>query len=115
MTVFSAQQIKFEFLSYIKEFDLDPKAWRIGVADDARAALFAAHGVDETRDIWLWKPTLSAAAAGLVFDFFTQRFGVPAAEPGTATAGRCVFLFKRRGRPADSNLQGIDAMTGSRE
>lgn len=94
-TVFSPQQIKFEFLSYIKEFDLDPAAWRIGVAQDARTALFVDNGVDEARDIWLWKPALSGAAARIVLTFFTDRFGVPAAThvPGRET--NCVFLFRK--------------------
>ena len=93
--VFSPQQIKFEFLSYIKEFDLDPSAWRIGVADDARAALFSHNAVDEVRDIWLWKPALSAAAARIVFAFFTQRFGIPPAAQAPSATANCLFLFRK--------------------
>lgn len=93
--VFSAQQIKFEFLSYIKEFDVNPRSWRIGVAEDARRALFMDNSVDEIEDVWLWKPALSAAAAQLVFSFFVQRFGIePAAHAPTSKASN-VFIFRK--------------------
>ena len=93
--VFSAQQIKFEFLTYIKEFDINPRAWRIGVAEDARQALFVENGVHEVDDIWLWKPALSAAAAQLVYSYFVQRFGVaPAAHAPTSKASN-VFIFRK--------------------
>ena len=38
--VFSPQQIKFEFLSYIKEFGGRPEEWRVGCAVDAQKAMF---------------------------------------------------------------------------
>lgn len=89
---FSPQQVKFEFLSYIKEFGGRPAEWHVGCADDAAQALFAQHAVDAESDIWLWKPTLSAAAARIVFRYLTEQLHVPAADD---RPGRCVFLFKR--------------------
>ena len=90
--VFSPQQVKFEFLSYIKEFGGRPGDWCVGCADDPAHALFARHAVDAESDIWLWKPTLSAAAARIVFRYLTEQLRVPAADDRT---GRCIFLFKR--------------------
>jgi hypothetical protein len=78
--VFSAQQVKFEFLSYIKEFGGDPTDWRIGSGTDAQGALFERNGIDRERDIWLWKPTPSPAAANIVLRFFIERMGVPATD-----------------------------------
>lgn len=92
--VFSVQQIKFEFLMYIKEFGGRAADWRVGLAADAPAALFGAQKVDPDADVWLWKPALSAAAARTVFRYMTEQFHVPAAEG--ATDGACVFLFRRR-------------------
>jgi len=91
--VFSAQQIKFEFLSYIKEFGGRPEEWRVGCAVDAQRALFEQAGVDRERDIWLWKPALSPAAARIVFRYLTEQLRVQSAvnsEPGAN-----IFLFKR--------------------
>jgi hypothetical protein len=92
--VFSPQQVKFEFLSYIKEFGGKAGDWRIGCAADAPKALFEEHAVDPVRDIWLWKPTLSAAAANIVLRYMTEQFHVPAAGP--PSAGASVYLFKAR-------------------
>jgi hypothetical protein len=91
--IYSVQQIKFEFLSYIKEFGGRAEEWRVGFAADARYGLFELNGVDETRDIWLWKPALTPAAARTVYDYFTGRFRVPPAA--FADEGTCVFLFKK--------------------
>jgi hypothetical protein len=95
--VFSPQQIKFEFLSYLKEFGARPEEWRIGVADDAERALFADNEVDRAHDIWLWKPALSAAAARIVLSYFAERHGIAPARYQAGAAARHVFLFKRQG------------------
>lgn len=91
--VYSVQQIKFEFLMYIKEFGGKAEEWRIGLASDAAQALFNDNAVDEQRDIWLWKPALTPAAARTVYQYMTQQFHVPPVE--SATDGNCVFLFKK--------------------
>jgi len=91
--VFSPQQIKFEFLSYIKEFGGRPEEWYVGCADDAQSAMFEHGGVDRERDIWIWKPALSPAAALIVFRYLTEQLRVRRAECGTRGAN--VFLFKR--------------------
>lgn len=90
--MFSPQQVKFEFLSYIKEFGGRPTEWVVGCADDPTQALFARNAVDAESDIWLWKPTLSAAAARIVFRYLTEQLQAHAADDRT---GRCIFLFKR--------------------
>ena len=97
MAIFSPQQIKFEFLSYIKEFGGLPEEWRVGCAADAQAALFDREGVDRERDIWLWKPALSPAAARIVFRYLTEQLHVPSAD--SADVGATIFLFKRMTGP----------------
>lgn len=93
---FSVQQIKFECLSYIKEFGAKTDEWAIGVADDPERALFAECGIDAGRDIWLWKPALSAAAARTVFDFMVGRYRLsPVEAPASVAGGACVFMYRR--------------------
>lgn len=93
--VYSVQQIKFELLSYIKEFGGRAEEWRMGLTNDARQALFADHRVNESADIWLWKPALSPIAARTVYRYMTEQLHVPPVEP--QGEGRCVFLFKKTG------------------
>jgi len=92
--VFSPQQIKFEFLSYIKEFGEPASSWRVGCSANAEAALAEEQRIDLDRDLWIWKPTLSPAAARLVHRFFTNQFNVQ--DAGVASDGANVFLFMRR-------------------
>lgn len=91
--VFSVQQIKFEFLSYIKEFGGRPEEWCVGCAEDAQRAMFEQEAIDRERDIWVWKPALSPAAAQIVFRYLTEQLRVQITE--SATRGANIFLFKR--------------------
>lgn len=91
--VFSVQQIKFEFLSYIKEFGAHPEEWRVGCAVDAQRAMFDREGVDRQRDIWLWKPALSSNAARFVYRYLTEQMHVPSG--GDDTQGSQIYLFKK--------------------
>ncbi len=93
MTVYSVQQIKFEFITYVKEFGADFSAWTVGVAEDAPSALFNKHGVDEALDVWLWKPAVSPVAAAMVHDWMCSRHGAAS----LAGVGCQVFLFRRAG------------------
>lgn len=93
---YSVQQIKFECLTYIKEFGARMDEWSIGMADDPEHALFGLCGVDPERDIWLWKPALSVNAARTVVDFMTGRYRLhPARASSAPSAGRCVFMYRR--------------------
>ncbi len=90
---YSVQQIKFELVSYVKEFGGDFTQWHVGAARDARKALFETHGVDPERDIWLWKPALTGAAAALVVAWMRDRQNARTAA-GDA-GGDCVFMFRK--------------------
>lgn len=89
----SLQQIKFECLTYIKEFGANGSEWMGGTCADPRHTLFEVHGVDEQRDIWCWKPALSPAAARAAAIFLRDRFGVQQTARGEE--GACVFLYKK--------------------
>ena len=90
--VFSPQQVKFEFLSYIKEFGVEPEHWRVGSGSDAEDALFRQNKVDRDKDIWLWKPLLSPAAAAIVLKYMTHNLRIPLAD--NSENGRFIFLFR---------------------
>ena len=93
MTNYSVQQIKFEMISYVKEFGGDFTQWSVGTAEDAPMALFQIHQVDPVHDVWLWKPALTPAAAALVVGWMTGR---QKAKPAPSDApGPCVFIFKK--------------------
>ena len=90
---YSVQQIKFELISYVKEFGGDFTQWSVGTSDDAPKALFEVHGVDPVRDIWLWKPALSPAAAELVARWMTDRQKASAIG---GVSGDHVYMFRKQ-------------------
>ena len=95
---YSVQQIKFELISYVKEFGADFTEWSIGLAADAPKALFEINKVDEVRDIWLWKPAVTNAAAVMIRNWMTDRQKVNGVT-GDDDSGVCVFMFKRDEAP----------------
>lgn len=93
--VYSVQQIKFELISYVKEFGADFTEWSIGLAVDAPKALFEIHEVDEVDDMWLWKPAVTNAAAVMIRTWMSERQNATVVA-GDDEIGACVFLFKRK-------------------
>ncbi|MHB8885500.1 MAG: hypothetical protein ACYC5H_10575 [Methylovirgula sp.] len=92
--MYSIQQIKFDLLSYIKEFGGDGSEWQVGTAADAPKALFEILEVDPVDDIWLWKPALTCAAAKMIASWIIERH--KASPISDVDSGNCVFLFRRR-------------------
>lgn len=90
---YSVQQIKFELISYVKEFGGDFGQWFIGRAVDAPKLLFEVHKVDPHHDIWLWKPALTSSAACIVVTWMTERQNTRSTTGDDD--GNCVFIFKR--------------------
>jgi hypothetical protein len=94
VTAYSVQQIKFEFISYVKEFGADFTEWSIGLASDAPKTMFDIHKVDEVVDPWLWKPAVTNAAAAMVCRWMVDRHKAKLVG-GDDETGACVFIFKR--------------------
>ena len=96
---FSVQQIKFEFLCYLKEFGTEIDLWCIGTCEHPDAALFEAEVVDREVDIWLWKPALSAKAAAKVRDYFIERFHLKMSPASSSSDhSKFVFLYRPKGK-----------------
>jgi len=97
-TSYSVQQIKFEFLSYIKEFGGNGSEWTIGLLNEAEQAKIASSDGSETADlIWICKPALSANAARLVAEYFVTRFGTQKADGFVASPDKnWVHMFIER-------------------
>lgn len=94
--LYSVQQIKFEFLSYIKEFNGNDGQWFVGVCELPDEALFVSEAVNRQKDIWLWKPAVSARAAICAHDYFHHNFGIMTAACSRSGAkSSCVFLYRK--------------------
>ncbi|KPG01476.1 hypothetical protein IP86_04295 [Rhodopseudomonas sp. AAP120] len=93
--VFSVQQVKYEFLAYIKEFDPIFANWYVGLADEPKRALMDQHGVRDSEDPWLYKQLLTNRAARTVQDYFVEHLGTAGARDAPQTEEfDCVYLYK---------------------
>ena len=93
--VFSVQQVKYEFLAYIKEFDRSFGDWCVGISAAPKETLFEQHGVRPDEDPWLYKQLLTHRAARTVYDYFVGHLktaGMPPADESNDFD--CVYLFK---------------------
>jgi hypothetical protein len=94
--VFSVQQIKYELLGYMKEFDSSFKNWYVGIAREPRRALVEEHLLNLESDHWIYKQALSFTAARAVQRYFLQRLK---ADGVMATLGDenldCVYAYHK--------------------
>jgi hypothetical protein len=82
---YSVQQIKFEFLSYIKEFGGKGSDWTIGLLNEEEHQQRALSDNTKNADlIWICKPALSPNAARIVSEYFISRFGARQAPDSVA-------------------------------
>jgi hypothetical protein len=99
--IYSVQQIKFEILAYIKEFDTDFSNWYIGISSTPKVVMREAHGVDEAHDAWFCKQAVSFRACETIRSYFTEKLKVDGTRiTGTADDGNWVYLFRKSSRRA---------------
>jgi len=93
--IFSVQQVKYEFLAYIKEFDQSFSHWCVGISDSPKQTLFDMHGVRSGEDPWLYKQLLTHRAARTVYDYFVDHLKTAGVDPNASSDDfDCVYLFK---------------------
>ncbi len=94
--VYSVQQIKFEMLSYMKEYGGGFHDWYVGVASDPLLTMTQEHKVDKERDIWLYKQALSFTACRTLQRYFLETLktdGIPVQRGADDTD--CIYLYKK--------------------
>lgn len=95
-TGYSVQQIKFEFLSYMKEFGANGADWFIGCSTGPTVCGESAAIVPEAM-IWISKPALSARAARMVHEHMVSRHRVQIAPgAGAVEAGNWIYMYRDR-------------------
>ncbi len=95
MMILSVQQVKYELLAYIKEFDPSFGNWYVGVSDDPKRALFETHAVRDADDPWLYKQLLTLRAARTVQAYFVAHLKTKGQAPDTESEDfDCVYIYK---------------------
>jgi hypothetical protein len=93
--ILSVQQVKYELLAYMKEFDPGFSNWYVGISNDPKRTLFDAHGVRDAEDPWLYKQLLTFRAARTVQAYFIEHLKTKGDPPSAETEDYdCVYLYK---------------------
>lgn len=103
---FSVQQIKYEFLYAIKEFDSDGTQWQLITSPHGPSETLKQMGHDVDRFVYLGKPAGTPRAAEIVKTYFMHRFRV--ADAGTLESDgitEWVILFRSKlSLPTEADL-----------
>jgi hypothetical protein len=92
---YSIQQIKFEFISAIREIDDDAGRWNAAIVDQPPEASLRQMGFDPSEFVYVAKPAVSPRAAALVLDFMADRMGVRRSL--VSDTGHWAMMFRRLG------------------
>ena len=96
--ILSVQQVKYELLAYIKEFDPDFGSWYVGISDNPKRSLFETHAVRDEGDPWLYKQLLTFRAARTVQTYFLEHLKTKGRIPARESEELdCVYLYKING------------------
>jgi hypothetical protein len=96
MTVYSVQQIKYEFLLYMKGLGGAFGDWYVGAAADPEQALFEGHGVRTDVDPWIYKPALTNRATITIVRYFVEVLHADGRVPDVADdAATKAYLFRK--------------------
>jgi len=103
---YSIQQIKYDFLYAIKEYDSDGTRWQVTLSEFPPAETLQRSGLDPDEYVFLGKPAGTPRAAELVRDFFMQRYAVSELKGADQDSLRAewVILFRAKTslpRPVD--------------
>ncbi len=103
---FSVQQIKYDFLYAIKEFDSDGGQWTLVTSPRPPAETLTGMGHDAEAFVYLGKPAGTPRAAEIVKTFFVQRFGAcdAGACPGEGAAEWVILFRAKASLPTEADL-----------
>ena len=111
---FSVQQVKFEFLAYIKGLGGAFCDWYVTAGSDPEALLFKVHGVEPGRDPWIFKPMLTHRATQTLVRYFTDVLHTDGCDPAGIEEGAvfAVAFRKRRDVPVAMSTEATTGIVG---
>jgi hypothetical protein len=71
--------------------------WYVGIAEDARDALFGDHRVDKEGDLWIYRTATSSRVAHGIRDFFTTELGADGVADAVDGDPRMVYAYRKAG------------------
>lgn len=103
--VYSVQQIKYEFLLYMKGLGGAFADWYVGASSDPVRSIAATGPVDGGERAWMYKPALSARATQTIVRYFRETLGTDGTDPDSIPEG-ATYAYLVRMRVGAPRLSG---------
>jgi hypothetical protein len=91
----SRDEIIREISDYMEQQGGFPSDWYVGVAEDARNALFEDHNVDWQRGRWIYQPAESFLEAEEISEHFLIVVGTDGEDGNGDFAARQVYAYRK--------------------
>lgn len=88
------KKIVDEIGEYIFGSGSPPSYWYVGVAENARDALFSVHNVSKENDLWIYRTAKSSHVAHQARDLLTSEFETEGSTEASEGDSRMVFAYR---------------------
>lgn len=85
--VYSVQQIKYEFLLYMKGLGGPFSDWYVGASSDPVQSIAGTPAAEGDASPWMYKPALSARATQTIVRYFRETLGTDGPDADTIPEG----------------------------
>jgi len=90
----SKSRIVSEVREYIMESGSAPSYWYVGIAENARDALFRVHHVIKGEDLWIYRTARSSHVAHQARDVLISELGVEGSHEAVDGDPRMVYSYR---------------------
>lgn len=106
---FSVQQIKYEFLLYMKGLGGRFEDWYVGAAGNPEETLRMEHRAREGDVPWMYKPAVSSKATRTILKYFREVLHTDGGDADTLGEGATYAFLFRKGPHTCPRSDGVDA------
>lgn len=113
--VYSVQQIKYEFLLYMKGLGGAFSDWYVGASSDPARSIAEMPSTEGEASPWMYKPALSARATRTIVRYFRETLGTGGPDTDAIPEGATyAYLVRTRAGLPPTHGAAQEADTGDR-
>ena len=90
----SKKMIADEIRDYIDSSGTPPSSWYVGIAENARDALFRTHGVFKDGDLWIYRTGKSSHVAHQARDVLSRKLETQGSRDAIDGDPRMVYAYR---------------------
>ena len=91
------QEIITDIKAHVKDRGGSYSAWYVGITEDAKRRVFDEHGVEEGKDLYIWRTAVSSTVAREIEEYFLD-LGCDGGTGGGDADAEIVYAYKKSSR-----------------